>query len=485
MRKLSALFILTLGLSALCISKNLDKIFSYQANRCFENNNFSCAQDYYEKSFELGLHKFKDRERYVNSIINQPLDIEAQEKLLEFQKYPTSDSVNIKVKYFLNDLKQEIHKKYPENYITPAVYNQKVVRWGKLPITYCYKNEQDVPEYFKEEITKAFIEWEKQTRHTVMFSEENLNPNIVINFMLHNPADEDVKKYVVAYTVPQISGNELERMTINFYLKDPQEEFFSKNQVYNTALHEIVHAIGFMGHSNQKDHIMYLTKDTKSIINDTRETLTKADINTVELLYSIKPDITNSEEQKGEYLPALVLGNEEQITSAKIEEAKNYIRKAPQLPAGYIDLAEGYVAIQEYPKAIKCLEKALRLADSDEIQKMVYYNLAITYFYIDHLELSQNYLKKAMEIQDGEDIHYLLAEIYSKSGQLEKAEKEYQKLIKINPDNIDYAIAYTNMFVNAKDYKKARKVLKNFIKHNPKEKENPRLAPYGVLKLGL
>lgn len=482
MRKFSALFIFVFGISAFGISRNLDKVFSFQANRCFEKNQLSCAQNYYEKAFDLGLHKLEDRERYVNSIINEPLDIKSQEKLLKFQKYPISDSVNIKVKYFLNDLKQEIHKSYPKNYITPAVYNQKIIRWGKLPITYSFVNDQNVPEYFKQEITKAFMEWEKSTSHAVMFAEEEQNPNIVINFMLHNPADEDDKKYVVAYTVPQINTNELEKMTINFYLKDPQEEYFSKNQVYNTALHEIVHAIGFMGHSSQKDHIMYITKDTKSIINDTRETLSRPDINTVKLLYSIKPDITNSTELVGDYLPSLVLGDEEEVTSAKIREAKNYIKKAPYLPAGYIDLAEGYVSIQEYPKAIKSLEKALRLADSDEIKKMVYYNLAITYFYIDHLELSKNYLEKAMEIQDGEEMHYLLAEIYSKSNKTEDAEKEYKKLLKNNPDNIDYVIALTNMYIKKKEYNKARKVLKNYSKHNPDAKNNPRLAPYGILR---
>ena len=53
--------------------------------------------------------------------------------------------------------------------------------------------------------------------------------------------------------------------------------------------------------------------------NDSRSQPTEADINTVKLLYRIKPDITNSNKLKGEYLPYLILGDEEEITSAKIK----------------------------------------------------------------------------------------------------------------------------------------------------------------------
>ena len=41
-------------------------------------------------------------------------------------------------------------------------------------------------------------------------------------------------------------------MTMKFYIKDINGKFFTANQVYNTALHEIAHALGVMGHSNNK-----------------------------------------------------------------------------------------------------------------------------------------------------------------------------------------------------------------------------------------
>lgn len=477
------LFIILFGV--LWTKSNLDWVYAKQADYYFRKNNIPLAQQCYEKAFELGLENSKARDIYVNSIINSPLTIEAQEKLVKFLDYPIEDSAKLKVEYFLYDLKREIYRKYPENFISNAVYNQKVMRWSSSPISYKFENIKDAPEYFAREIENAFTEWEKVTEHRFMFIENEQNPNIIIRFESNNPTSEDRQKFVVAYTVPEINADILKNMEIVFYTKDPLGNNFTNNQVYNTALHEIFHALGFMGHSNDKNHIMYLTKDSNTHGNTLKETITQADINTITLLYKIKPQITNTNDSKSEYIPFLVLGDEKEVNTEKIKEAKIYIKKAPNLPAGYIDLAEGYVAAKDYPKAIKTLEKALQLADNNEILGMIYFNLAITYFYIDHLEMAQSYLKKSMEIEDSEEKHYLLGEIYVRKGDTEKAIKEYSSLIRQNPQNIEYTIALTNIYVINREFIKARKTLKNFVKINPSERNNPRLKPYGILNFGL
>lgn len=464
---------------------HLDDIMAARADYYFKKNDIENAQKYFEKAFELGLNKTKSRDIYVNSIINSPLTTEAQEKLIKFLDNPKDDVARVKVQYFLYDIKREIYRKYPYNYITNAVYNQKIMHWGKLPITYSFELTEDTPKYFKQEIENAFTEWERVTEHQILFEETDKNPNIVIKFNAHNPADSEDKKYVVAYTTPILNLNSLKQMEIEFYLKDSSGNDFSKSQVYNTALHEIVHAIGFMGHSSNKNDVMYLTKDSASIINDTREELSEADINTVRLLYKIKPQITNSDELRWDYIPNLVLGDDTEVNNEKIKEAKLYIKKAPQLPAGYIDLAEGYVAGKDYARAIKSLEKALRFANTDDIKSMIYFNLAVTNFYVDNLEKSQTYLLYSMKIKDSEEKHYLLGEIYVREGKTDKAISEYKNLILKNPKNIEYTIALVNIYVLNHEYFKARSILKNYIKNNPSERNNPRLEPYGILKRGL
>lgn len=481
------LFLYSLLLSALLGSlyfkNHADSIYANLADNCYKKNKIQKAQEYYEKSFSLGNKNSKQREAYVNSIINSPLTVESQQKLADIAEDKIQDGASLKAKYFLYDLKQEIHRKYKLNYIKQAPFNQKILRWGKLPITYTYRNTQGVPSQFIQEIDNAFIEWEKASAHKVLFSKVNSDDaNILIDFQPNKAEDlEYGKKYVVAYTVPSVVGTKLKNMQIKFYLQDPSGEYFTQNQIYNTALHEIFHALGFMGHSYDKNNIMYLSKDNNTLINDSRENITEADISTLELLYKIKPDITNAEELKSEYIPYLILGDDEEVNVSKAREAKNYIRQAPSLPNGYIDLAESYVAEKRYPEAIRNLEKALSLADSDDIRYIVYYNLAVSYFYINHMEMAKDYVAKALEIKDSEELHYLLAEIYLKSDATDKAVEEYKKLTGAYPRNIDYAINYANIYVKKHDYINARKILKTFLKNNPKEKNNPRLSPYGAI----
>lgn len=465
---------------ALYFRHNAGDVFAKIGNYYYGKNNVEKAQAFYEKSFSLGYNDLETRERYVNSIINSPLTLESQQKLIGLAEGKNVDGASVKAKQFLYDLKREIHRKYPLNYIKQAPYNQKIIRWSKLPITYTFKSVAGVPEEYIEEIRNAFLMWEKSG--PVMFNEvSNSNANIVIDFVGNKAEDLDYgRKYVVAYTTPSISLSSLENMNIKFYLQDPEGNSFSRNQIYNTALHEIFHALGFMGHSYDHGNIMYLAKNNKTLVEDARQVLTEADISTLTLLYKIKPDITNNGDLKSEYQPYLVLGDDEEVNYSKAKEAKHYIYQAPTLPGGYIDLAESLVAQKKYAQAIRALEKALSLADTDDIRYIVYYNLAVSYYYINHTEMALDYASKAIRIKDSEELHFLLAEVYLKTDR-SKAIKEYEYLIKISPANIDYAINLTNIYIKDHDYISARKVLKEYLRKNPTQKTNSRLSPYRLL----
>ena len=151
-----ASLLLIVFLSRNYISNNLDEIYSLQGDFYFKKNEISKAQEAYERAFELGFDKLKQREIYVNSIIYSPLTPETQEKLVRFLKNPKEDIARVKAEYFLSDLKREIHRKYPDNYITNAVFNQKILRWADLPITYVFQNQEIAPKYFVREIENAF-----------------------------------------------------------------------------------------------------------------------------------------------------------------------------------------------------------------------------------------------------------------------------------------------------------------------------------------
>lgn len=484
-KRLCILVILLVFISSLFYYTSHQKEFLVRkADKFYKNGDIVSAQNALEKAFLLGYEDSTHREIYVKSIINAPLDTEAQEKLKKFLEYNVEDVSSLNVQYFFSDLKREIYKKYPDNYIISAVHNGKILHWGKLPITYGFINSSGVPEYFIDEIETAFLLWEKALDKQLIFQRDDNNPDIIINFNSVTPVGEKSQKYVVAYTVPDINLNHLKHMQINFYLKDAQNEFFTPNQIYNTALHEIVHALGFMGHSDDRDNIMYLSKDSKTVAEDLREVISRADINTVKLLYKIKPDITNADEIQSEYIPYLILGSSEVVSENKLKEAEHYVKRAPSISSGYMDMAEVYVEQKEFDKAVKSLNKALKLAENDEVRNMIYYNLAVSYYYLNQPDSAISYLKKSIELSDTEEKHYLLAEIYSLCD-TESSIKEYKKLLDKNPLNIEYVIGLTNIYINQKKYISARNVLKTYFKNNPSERNNPRLKNYGILKLGL
>ena len=80
-----------------------------------------------------------------------------------------------------------------------------------------------------------------------------------------------------------------------------------------------------------------------------------------------------------------------------------------------------------------------------------------------------------------EDLHLLSAEVYKKQKDYDKGIKEYNYLYNLQPKKIDYATNLASLYVNKHSYFMARRVLKEFIKNNPQEKNNPKLSPFKIL----
>ena len=104
-------------------------------------------------------------------------------------------------------------------------------------------------------------------------------------------------KYVVGFTTPSIKNNILKKMIITLYTKDPNGNYFSDKELYNTILHEAGHALGIMGHSYSSDDLMYMATEGSNFYTPYRSSfqyLSSQDINTIKLLYKLVPAITNS-----------------------------------------------------------------------------------------------------------------------------------------------------------------------------------------------
>ena len=207
-------------------------------------------------------------------------------------------------------------------------------------------------------------------------------------------------------------------MTISLYDKDPYGNYFSDKELYNTILHEIGHALGIMGHSYSSEDLMYMTTENSSFYSPYRSSfqyLSSKDINTIKLLYKLIPDITNTPlkqmDTKGLIYAPIVLGTSEDISSRKLEEAKNYIKNAPDIAGGYIDLGIAYAELNKTNEALKAMNKALELAKSDNEKYMANYNLAALNMNNGKLDKALIYAKEAQNIYDSNEIKDLITNI--------------------------------------------------------------------------
>ena len=79
------------------------------------------------------------------------------------------------------------------------------------------------------------------------------------------------------------------------------------------------------------------------------------------------PTITNTSQKdlkkKGLIYAPVVLGTSNQISLRKLKEAQNYIKNAPDIAGGYIDLGIAYAELNKYSEAIKALKKHINLSN--------------------------------------------------------------------------------------------------------------------------
>ena len=460
------------------------ELYSKLGSYYIKKDDYVSAQKYYDKSYLLGNKNKNFRENYVNLLINSPLTIKAQERLVDIAEDGNKDSASESAKYFLYNLRREIHNKYPDNYVQQAAYNQKIVHWGKIPITYTIKQTKGVSPEIIQAVNDAFDSWERASSARIRFERVQRNANIIVsftNFKIINPKIGE--KYVIAYTVPDISSNKLNKMDLILNISNVDGTLFTPDQIYNTTLHEIFHALGFMGHSFEKENVMYVAQSNELFLNNGRREISDADKSTLELFYKVRPDITNAQELNYEYIPYSIIGDNADINYAKEEEAKKYITKAPKLPSGYIDLAQVLINQKDYDGAIDNLQKALYLSNNDETKFIALYNLAIANYFDKVYELALFYADKAMELKNDDSVHALKAEIFKNNNDNNNAIKEYEYLLSKNPDNEEYVVNLVNIYISKKSYLKARKVLKNYVTRNPHQKNNPRFKPCWLLLL--
>lgn len=146
--------------------------------------------------------------------------------------------------------------------------------WNKKTVNYWVQNGK-----FYYQVMEAFREWERETSYAVDFRKVNV------------PEYADIKVYFVDKMPGNILGvttNQkgyangrivLKSSQIRILDKTQSGEYRTREQVYPVILHEIGHALGLEGHSNNKNDILYHNTDYY------KQSLSERDIETIKTIY--------------------------------------------------------------------------------------------------------------------------------------------------------------------------------------------------------
>lgn len=495
-RIIAIVLILIIAVFVWVFGKMLPDIYSNLGQKNYAEGNYTEAYSDLKTAVFLSPKNRNARYYYVQTLISLRPNLNVQRELFNISQANLPDAADLIADMQISKWRNQIAINSGENYIDQAPFNDKVLRWDatKFPLkVYIQNNSAVAPKYYQESIQKAFLEWQEASNNLVSFkfvnNEKEANINVSIN------SSSDMKKcdtadckYSVANTVPILNGDLLKKITISIYDSNNLGQPFSESQIYGTALHEIGHSLGIMGHSYNKDDIMYMENKQENTFdnlkNDSRF-ISSVDLNTLNLLYKLIPDITNTPlnqfDASHQFFAPIVLGNDAQINSKKMLEAQNYVESAPNLPNGYIDLASAYLEAKQYSDSIEFLNKALSLCSNNNEKFMVYYNFAVVYMEIKDWENTLKYANIAKQYNPSSDVNGLIAMSYYNLGKKELAKKSYAEALQQSPDNIIDAHNLATIYLKEFNFAQAGKVLNNLIKANPDAKNDPMIRCYGII----
>ena len=473
----------------------------YLGKRFYYKKNYTKAYKCLDLAIKIEPNDRNIRYYYIQTLITFKPTLKVQKEIYNFSQRNLPDTADLIADKKVTEWRNNILYKTGDNYIKNVTINNRVLRWDRtkfpLVIDIHIKDGTGLPQYYNDAIKNAFNQWQVTAGELLSFSLTDYpeSAQIIVSFV---PAQERDKckegqecKYAIAYTKPVIQGNLLQKMGINFYSTDKDGSPFNEKLIYNIALHEIGHSLGMMGHSPNKNDLMYPQVTPQSefskLLENDFQFITQNDLNTLVLLYKLVPDITNTPLDKfntaNQYYAPIVLGSKTRISTAKIIEAKNYILLAPQLPNGYIDLAIAYTDAREYNNALTTLNRALPLCTNDQEKFLAYYDFAVIYTTVKDWNNALKYAQLAKDLNPESDVDSLIALINYNMGKKDVAKKIYIQTTKAKPDNIIDSINLATIYFEEFNLKQAGKTLNNLVKANPAAAKDKRIKKFKLLML--
>ena len=441
---------------------------NYEAGkRAFGNKNYQAAKTYFKKAVSKNPSNVNYRYYYAQSLIYLSKTREAQdeyEKIIELA--PLSEAAQrssvglAKIQSYLLSQKENYknlrtnqkfnlaQENFGDNYIDNALNSDGLlVRWNskKMPIGVYFNTSAGitVQQYCITAIKEAFDEWAKNLSGVINYKIVT-NPkeaNIIILFVPEintQKIQEGDKGFISGLATYHSHNNVLDYYDIKFLTLKPDGKSIPEAEIYNTALHEIGHALGIAGHSSNKSDIMYAINDEAK--SSEKKTLSVRDINTIKILYKSEADVSNfsAEEiaQKALNKQSQTSGNKIVNLDKKLKEAEDYVKQAPSQPISWTTLGKVQYRMNNYFDAVDSFKKALSIDP------------------------------KYTDARQG------LAETYKDMGSTVDSIIEYRNLVSDNPKNIVYSYNLVRMYIKNNNPVQAINVINSLLTQNPAAKSD-------------
>ena len=420
-RKILLIILFVVLILALLFKSPFAATFNYkQAMALYGKGKYEQALPYFERGLIANPNHVLIRYFYANTLAKVKPTYSVQKKLYELAEHKSDDQATKLARSNATQVKRALLSGIGDTYIYNAASGTDIIRWDvrSFPLK-VYIEESNVPKYYATNIRSALAQWMNRTTFVNFTETKNEgDAQIVIRFKDTNPSacSGGICKYVVAYTEPTISSNNtLKRMTLTFYKTNPRNQDFSPPEIYSTALHEIGHTLGIMGHSDKPGDIMNAAQNkgalSGSAFGNTK--LSQRDLKTLVLLYRTKPTVSDKFNLSSEtfYYAPLIIGSDDVIVQKKIEELTRYIKSYPQMATGYINLGGAYADMGDFEKALQYMQTAEKYAKTNDERFLVAYNRAIIYYNMQNASAAMQYAQQAQGYKADPAIAELIEDI--------------------------------------------------------------------------
>lgn len=408
----------------------------YDASVYFQNAVYSNPKNinykYYYALSLCKLLKLSEAQNQFQQIIQIAPYSEAAKKstvaIADIQQYMlTSNSLKYSNK---NSTSLGVDGTYIDNAMNQS---GKLIRWdikrGPLKIFISDgANVTGMQSYYILAVKDAIAEWMRELSKTISYvyvhspEQANINIDFVPHLAVENSKTPEKISYEAGLTTPTYDAKYLRSVKIDMVTLTPSKTSFSTETIFNTALHEMGHALGIWGHSSDSKDVMCGVGNASELENK-KSTLSSRDSNTIKLVYTLTPESVSS-----------VLGDSKSRLEKKLTEAKGYVQKAPTMPISWVQLGNASMGLNKPQEALDAFNKALSLDGTYTEARVGLGNLYIKQNKYNDAITQYKYVVNKEPSNPTYSIN--LAELYYKTNNLPAAKSVIEALIKNNPDAI-------------------------------------------------